>query len=379
VSTTGTQATSAAATATAPRISRVTAGIPALAPPPPRIAAVIRNVAWVGIAAHAGFVPMFTLLGYPRLAAFNVASVAIWIAAWLANRRGKSTLGMWLLTVEVVAHAVLAASTLGWASGFQYYLIPLIPFVMFNDRLGRRSVVVISAGVFAALIALRAVAPEVAAGGGVGEGGALAVVLRYANLAIPVFALALVTFYFRSASTSAERRMESMALTDPLTGLLNRRSMEQRLREAAHGFARSGRPFSVVMADVDHFKRVNDVHGHAVGDRVLRAIATLFGEGLRAHDAVARWGGEEFLLLLPETDVATAGEVAERLRAAAEAGLADAAGVGIEQAVTMTFGVAVLERGMRVAECLKRADEALYAGKEAGRNRVGARDLVARG
>ena len=122
--------------------------------PPPRIAAVIRNVAWVGIAAHAGCVPMFALLGHPRLAAFNVLSVAMWIAAALANRRGRSTLGMWLLTLEVVAHAVLAVLTLGWSSGFQYYLIPLIPFVMFNDRLARRTVAVISAGVFAALIAL---------------------------------------------------------------------------------------------------------------------------------------------------------------------------------------------------------------------------------
>ena len=362
----GTQAASSIDAATAPRISRVTAGIPAVVVPPPRIAAVIRSVAWVGIAAHAGFVPMFALLGHPRLAAFNLASIAVWIAGWLANRRGRSTLGMWLLTVEVVAHAVLAVLTLGWSSGFQYYLIPLIPFVMFNDRLGRRTVALISAGLFAALVALRAVAPDVAAGGAVA--GVLAPVLRYGNLAIPVLALALVSFYFRSASTSAERRMESMALTDPLTGLLNRRAMEQRLREAAHAFQRSGRGVSVVMADVDHFKRVNDVHGHAIGDRVLRAVAALLSEQLRAHDAVARWGGEEFLLLLPETGAATACEVAERLRAAAEARLAAAAGIG--EAVTMTFGVALLERGMRVGECLKHADDALYAGKAAGRNRV---------
>ena len=135
-----------------------------------------------------------------------------------------------------------------------------------------------------------------------------------------------------------------MALTDPLTGLLNRRSMEQRLREAAHGFQRSGRPFSLVMADVDHFKRVNDLHGHAAGDRVLRAVAGQFTEQLRAHDAVARWGGEEFLLLLPETDAATAFEVAQRLRAVAEARLAEAA--GLEAGVTLTFGVAMFERGI---------------------------------
>jgi diguanylate cyclase (GGDEF)-like protein len=330
--------------------------------PPPRIAAVIRYVSWVGIVAHAGFVPMFALLGHPRLAAFNLLSVAMWIAAALVNRRGRSTLAMWLLTLEVVAHAVLAVGTLGWASGFQYYLIPLIPFVMFNDHLRSRAVVAISAGVFATLIVLRAVAPEGAAD------GVVAPVMRYGNLAIPVLALALVSFYFRRASTQAERRMESMALTDPLTGLLNRRSMEQRLREAADGFQRTGRPFSVVMADVDHFKNINDVHGHEAGDRVLRAVAALLGGRLRGHDAVARWGGEEFLLLLPETDLDAAREVADRLRATAEAGLRGSA--GLAQPVTLTFGVAVFDRAMRVAACIKQADEALYAGKAGGRNRV---------
>jgi diguanylate cyclase (GGDEF)-like protein len=330
--------------------------------PPPRIAAVVRNVVWVGIVAHAGFVPMFALLGHARLAAFNVLSVVIWIAAAIVNRRGRSTLAMGLLTAEVVAHAALAVLTLGWASGFQYYLIPLIPFVMFNDRLPSATVAIISVCLFAGLIALRAVAPDGAVDGGI------APVLRYGNLAIPVIALALVSFHFRRASTLAEQRMESIALTDPLTGLLNRRSMEQRLREAALGFQRTGRAFSVVMADVDHFKRINDVHGHAAGDRVLRAVATLLGDKLRGHDAVARWGGEEFLMLLPETDLDTARDVADRLRATAEARLSDTAGIG--QGVTLTFGVAMFDHAMRVDACIKSADEALYAGKAGGRNRV---------
>ncbi|HEY4395065.1 MAG TPA: GGDEF domain-containing protein [Polyangia bacterium] len=341
-------------------IRRVTTGIPAVVAPPPRIAAVIRNVSWVGIAAHAAFVPMFLAMGHPRLGAFNVASVGIWVGAALANRRGRCTLGMGLITAEVVAHAVLATAALGWTSGFQYYLVPLIPFVMFNDRLASRAVTLTSTVLFATLLALRALAPTSM------PLGAAAPLLRYGNLAIPLLALGLVSFYFRRASTTAERRMESMALTDPLTGLLNRRSMEQRLREAAHGFQRTGRVFSVVMADVDRFKRINDLHGH--GDRVLRAVAGLFAERLRGGDALARWGGEEFLLLLPETDLTTACEVADRLRATAEGGLSDSAGLG--DSVTLTFGVAVFDRPMRVDACLKQADDALYAGKAEGRNRV---------
>jgi len=349
-------------------VRRVTAGIPAVVVPPPRIAAVVRHVSWVGIAAHAAFVPMFLLGGHPRLAVFKVLSVALWVAAAIGNHRGRSTLAMWLITLEVVAHALSAVTVLGWTSGFQYYLVPLIPFVMFNDRLASRTVTVISAGIFAALLVLRALAPEGAAAGAIHPSDPLLAIWRYGNLAIPLLALALVTFYFRSASTIAERRMESMALTDPLTGLLNRRSMEQRLREAAHGFQRTGLVFSVVMADVDRFKRINDAHGHAVGDRVLRAVAGLFGERLRGHDAVARWGGEEFLLLLPETDLATACEVADRLRVTVEARLPET--VSLKESITLTFGVAVFDRPMRVDACLKKADEALYAGKAEGRNRV---------
>jgi diguanylate cyclase (GGDEF)-like protein len=97
-------------------------------------------------------------------------------------------------------------------------------------------------------------------------------------------------------------------------------------------------------------------------------VADLFGERLRGGDAVARWGGEEFLLLLPETDLATACDVADRLRATAEARLSDTTGLGAS--VTLTFGVAVFDRLMRVDACLKQADDALYAGKAEGRNRV---------
>ena len=193
--------------------------------------------------------------------------------------------------------------------------------------------------------------------------------LKYGNLAIPLVALALVSFYFRSASTRAERRMESMALTDPLTGLLNRRSMEQRLREAAHGFQRSGRAFSLVMADVDHFKRVNDVHGHAVGDRVLaRGGGAVHRTAARARRrrAVGRRG----VPVAAARDGRGDGVRGRGAAARRGGGAAGGGGCGIAETVTMTFGVAMFERGMRVGECLKRADEALYAGKAAGRNRV---------
>jgi diguanylate cyclase (GGDEF)-like protein len=330
--------------------------------PSARISVVTRNVVWVGIAAHTLFIPLFAWLGQPFLAAVNVASVALWIVAALANRARRWSLAMWLIAGEVSVHACLATMTLGWDSNFQYYLIPLVPFVMFNDRLSARSIWITSVAVFAAFLVLRAVAPVLPLDPRV------AALITYSNLVIPFLALALVTYYFRLASISAEARMEQMALTDPLTGLYNRRHMDGLLQEAKERFAVDGRPFCVILADLDHFKSVNDQSGHDAGDRVLRAVATVFGEQLRVTDAVARWGGEEFLVLLSATKPDAALDVAQRLRASAEAKLRTVA--GIDQTVTLTLGVASFRANLDLSALIKVADEALYTGKIAGRNRV---------
>lgn len=329
--------------------------------PEPRIAVVIRYVAWVGIVAHAGFIPLFARLGQPHLALFNVVSVSAWIAAYLFNRAGRSTLAMWLLTAEVVTHAVLAVLALGWSSGFQHYLIPLIPFVMFNDRL-RRPVVLVSAAALLALYAgLQQVAPADSA-------YAFRSAIRVVNVVTPFLALGLVSYYFRLASMAAEQQMEEMALTDPLTGLFNRRHMNQHLAEECARFHEREAPFCVALADIDHFKLINDAHGHAVGDQVLARVADLLRDALRGQDVIARWGGEEFLVFLPETRIEAAAEVANRLRTAAEARLGDLPGVGA--GITLTLGVAEYRSESGLETCLKAADDALYQGKSSGRNRV---------
>lgn len=323
---------------------------------------VIRNVSWVGIVAHTAFIPLFGWLGHPALAAFNALSVCTWLAAAALNRRSHHNIAMWLLVGEVATHAVLATTTLGWNSGFQYYLIPLIPFVMFNDRLSQATVVWSCGGVFLAFLGLHATAPVLPLDPRVGE------LMVNANIAIPFLALALVTYFFRLASVHAEKRMERMALTDPLTGLFNRRHMDELLDDSQRRFAREARPFCVILADIDLFKRINDELGHEAGDRVLRSVAGLFNGELRGADAVARWGGEEFLVLLDDTELEDAIDVAHRLREAAEAQLGLLSGVNA--GLTVTIGLSSYAADMSLKELLKRADQALYAGKAAGRNQV---------
>jgi diguanylate cyclase (GGDEF)-like protein len=165
------------------------------------------------------------------------------------------------------------------------------------------------------------------------------------------------------------RRLHVLALTDELTGLPNRRNILAFLDEHAQAAKRSGQPLGVVSFDIDHFKKVNDVHGHDGGDRALRRIATVANTCLRDSDRLGRVGGEEFLLVLPNTEQATAVEIAERLRKAIEAAAFDEVAPGARMAVSL--GVAAWDSGHdTTAVLMKRADEALYLAKEGGRNRV---------
>jgi diguanylate cyclase (GGDEF)-like protein len=135
----------------------------------------------------------------------------------------------------------------------------------------------------------------------------------YAVIA-PVLLVGLGIFVFQSYALDAMGDLSRLAQTDPLTGLLNRRAFDERLARAQAAAQRYRRPLSVVIADIDHFKAINDAHGHAIGDQVLIAFAHLLQVQSREVDAVARIGGEEFAILMPEVDAAGAAGYAERLR-----------------------------------------------------------------
>jgi diguanylate cyclase (GGDEF)-like protein len=163
-------------------------------------------------------------------------------------------------------------------------------------------------------------------------------------------------------------RLEALAMHDDLTGLPNRRHINDWLADEAARSERRGQPLAIAIIDLDHFKRVNDTHGHAVGDGVLRTFAVQAGATLRDGDVLARWGGEEFLLALPDTGAAAAQRAIERLRAVMAR---DEAWVDCpEGRVTFSAGVVVLQPGQVVDDALRRADAALYRAKRSGRDRA---------
>lgn len=166
----------------------------------------------------------------------------------------------------------------------------------------------------------------------------------------------------------ANRILQRLSRTDELTGVSNRRDIIEKIRYETYRAQRSGRPFVLIMGDIDHFKAFNDLHGHDCGDLVLRAVAQAIRGTLRRHDYMARWGGEEFIMVLPEISEEGARLACERIRATVES--LELAHAGRALKVTITVGAAFFDVRLGVERSLVLADKSLYRGKQAGRNCV---------
>ncbi len=164
------------------------------------------------------------------------------------------------------------------------------------------------------------------------------------------------------------RQLDYLARTDSLTKLPNRRDFMEHANMEMSRYKRNGSPFSIVMIDIDFFKKINDAFGHECGDYVLVETAECIRKNLRTHDHIARWGGEEFIILLPETESEGAVEVAEKIRCQIQDDQFIFGSYCPE--VRLTLGVSAIESGKTLQDCIRMADQALYRGKKSGRNKV---------
>ncbi len=164
----------------------------------------------------------------------------------------------------------------------------------------------------------------------------------------------------------AYKELDIISRTDPLTGLYNRREMLHRLEVEMARFNRSGRVFVLVILDMDDFKNINDTYGHECGDHVLKTTARLIRDGVRKQDVVSRWGGEEIMLLLPDTNLEQGLRVAEIQRSSIDEFQFHHQQITCR--ISATFGVSQIQSGQTIDDCLRASDKALYEGKSKGKN-----------
>lgn len=194
------------------------------------------------------------------------------------------------------------------------------------------------------------------------------IIFRYTKLLRRFNKIVTISDSYQFQLRDLNMRLELMVRTDILTGLANRMEMLNQLGIEVKRSERHHKTFSLILGDLDHFKQINDTHGHLAGDRVLRQVAGRLRDNLRTEDVCARWGGEEFMILLPETSLDQAVVVAEKLAAAVR----EQDVVWDRQPIRMTisFGVGEFSAGSSIDEFIQRVDNALYAAKNTGRNRV---------
>jgi diguanylate cyclase (GGDEF)-like protein len=190
----------------------------------------------------------------------------------------------------------------------------------------------------------------------------------YSNLFLSLLVTLVVMFLIQLALARYQERIEAMASTDELSGLLNRHAFTILIGKLLAEYRREPKPIAMLLADIDHFKAVNDRYGHLAGDQLLQAVAARLHAALRESDIAVRWGGEEFLLVLKGCDLAEAGRIAEKLRHDIEAMSTAVNGQPIS--VTMSIGISQYDGTEAPEQTVDRADTALYRAKNEGRNRV---------
>lgn len=331
----------------------------------PQFWQVAKRCCQIAASVDIAFFFLFHLLGSPILAWVNVVSVAMYVVAYRALGKKQNGLAIALIWAEVIIHAGLGIVLIGWESGFHYYLLMFIPALFVSMQV--RAAVVALAGLWGYYVALYLLMWFVEPQQPIAPGALLGVYLF--NLSVVFAMFSYLSFFYLTMVTAANKKLQRMATTDSLTGLFNRRHMTYLAEKELARFRRNGNPVAFLVLDIDHFKAINDRYGHEVGDRVLEDVAGIIKGGLRTQDLIARWGGEEFLAVLPDTALQSAQASAERVR---EALLAHdwRAPSGERIDITISAGVSEFRGNDDLNSAISRADRALYRSKERGRNRV---------
>lgn len=289
----------------------------------------------------------------------------------LGTTRPETPLGVFLFA-HLLVFALLANSLIqltqiyGSAAGYHYLLLLALPMVVLSGRLSEFSKWLLFMLLLPVLMILDQTPPDTQLLSTLPA--ALIPMTKIVNISTLALAMTGLSRHYFHIVTDQQKNLLQLAHKDALTGLLNRRRLLEVIEQTLLQANRYEQPVSFILCDLDHFKMINDRYGHNVGDEVLRHASQILHNCIRETDSVGRWGGEEFLVILPQTRLSVAVTLAERIAQT----LAKQPAVQNPRpvTVTMTLGVASYRKGELFEATVARADDALYVGKANGRNRV---------
>ncbi len=310
-------------------------------------------------------VPLYFMLCSPIAFISDAVCIIIDIIAIVLIRRGSMNLSFLLFITAVTLHTTVSILFFGASSYLPLYYITLLVVTFFSQWSLLYKIIAgcIFVGLAIGLTGYSVYYPSI-----LDVTRIQFLFWSSGNILVNSFALAYGVYYFSFIVDTAERELRYQAEHDLLTGILNRSAI---IKVLVSTIARSqSSTVSTIMCDIDYFKRINDTYGHLVGDEVLKSITRTLGVSLREGDALGRFGGEEFIIVLPGCSLVKAIKIAERIRVLLmSTPVTTDAG---EITITMSFGVAMMQNGQEgnVEALLLRADQALYKAKNSGRNRV---------
>ncbi len=336
--------------------------------------AVVNSICWVALIMHSLFLLMFSVLKIYPLALVNVGSVGLYLLSIYLNRKGNQNISQLLGGFEVLVHSTAAILLLGWSSGYHYYMICLIPMVFFFPTFPTfQSKIGATMGLFIHYGGLYLLSDRLPPVFNLHQHELNT--LNFMNIIGMFILFGFLSYYYVKSTHKVEdelrhvnEQLRYLATTDPLTHLMNRRTILEQLEREANQMQRGGSPFALILCDVDDFKSFNDHYGHECGDYVLESIARLLCEMLRSQDLIARWGGEEFLIVMPGTSLADAETMADLIRE--QLCFRNFYYQQLQVCITMTFGVNAYTPDTPIGECIRQADHAMLQGKEQGKNCV---------
>lgn len=339
-----------------------------------RFSMVMRKFSLISLVCILFYGGLFAILSVWQMVLVSGVCAIIWAGILLINRKGYPQAAFLMGTLNSAIFSLLSTWLLGWDSGFYLLALLIIPIIFHNSQLNKWLKGLLAFAILAVILGLFILSWRQASYW-ILDGGLL-IVFSIINLLITMVVLALTGHFFETIASDAEKaliqtnkKLTSLATTDPVTNLVNRRIILSRIEQEKNRMERGSKPFVLIMIDIDNFKQINDEYGHSGGDYVLVTLAELISLTLRKQDEVARWGGDEFLIMLPETDVEGGQIVAEKIRTKIVS--TPFTYRELEIPVTVTLGVGPCDSGAGVGSCIRKADQALYIGKQAGKNRVG--------